>query len=28
MSLDEFLERANEEIDAKALESLFTCADS
>ena len=28
MSLDEFLERASEEIDAKALESLFTCADS
>lgn len=27
MSLDEFLKRANEEIDAKALESLFTCAD-
>lgn len=27
MSLDEFLKRANEEIDAKALESFFTCAD-
>ena len=27
MSLDEFLKRANEEIDAKALESLFTCSD-